>query len=819
MAQADDPSMNDPDDGTWHHIDEGVPTMLPEAPTRLKAPESTEEPLIPGRGTVAGAETTPPPFATAEGKDSAESDETTPRPAGERTDDWDILPAPAIREGEIVFGKYLLEEKIGEGGMGEVWRVENVPLERRSALKLVKPEYVQNDKGWKRFEREARLMAKITHPNAVGIYDFRRLESMGYIEMEFVPGISLEKYLKDNEYRPMPLGWTAQLLEQLCSVLQVAHGYIDRKTGQAKPIIHRDLKPSNLMLADGLPDGQNLKVLDFGIAKMIQDEGSPELTGQGDFVGTPFYMSPEQIQGGVGKEGRGEIDGRSDIYAAGVLLYQLLTGKQPFLGRSRMEVLLAHLYQSPRPMREANPKVQVPPKVERLVMSCLERDPDLRPQTARELAEAFRAAIAEVPPLHVKVGPRKPPAAALAAACVVVVGMLTVGGLAIDRLLFNDHGSPSRGGGNAEPKSPKTSPKSEPATSNPWASLGYEPLTPDRLASIVLERGKEFTPGKPAADLGDAPAGLKHEQDIFYAFAPGVYLPLGYLPKDPNETDGAWPKVLVRASDEVRFIRVSGGTYTAGDFRPNSPVNDTVGHPLQPHQVKLSGFYIQETEVTNREIREYGQRFPDEPGLDNWKRACDLLGESMTRDNVDRCPAVCIDRATAQKYARRAGGRLPTEAEWEYAARSGGKLHQWACSSTIAARKRPPRAHLLSTSSTDAKPFPQPVMTFPEDQTDQKVFDMTGNVREWCLDVYRPYAAILAASPSPGQPWPDPRVGDEPEAAEPKVKYVARGGSSLETANEAMVFQRYAESADEQLSYLGFRVVIPCPPELGEPGQ
>src|SRR5262249_28492548 len=131
----------------------------------------------------------------------------------------------------------------------------------------------------------------------------------------------------------------------------------------------------------------------------------------------------------------------------------------------------------------------------------------------------------------------------------------------------------------------------------------------------------------------------------------------------------------------------------------------------------------------------------------------------------------------------------------------------------------PPKAHLLSTSSTDAQPFPQPVKSFPEDQTEQKVFDMTGNVQEWCLDVYRPYAEIQAASQSPGQPWPDPRVGHEADPAEPNVGYVVRGGSSLQTANEAMVFQRFVEPSDQQVGYLGFRVVIPCPPELGEPGQ
>lgn len=492
-----------------------------------------------------------------------------------------------------------------------------------------------------------------------------------------------------------------------------------------------------------------------------------------------------------------------------------------------MEVLLAHLYHSPRPMREANPKAQVPPKVERLVMSCLERDPDLRPQTAHELAEAFRAAIGDVPTPREKGGPHKPRAAALAAASIVVIAMLTVGGLTIDRLLRYhrvpepaDNPSTKKGefGGTAV----LTSPDVKPAAPSFWAPPGYEALTAKRLESIALEKGKEFAPGKPGSDLGDAPAGLKDKQkgEVFYAFAPGVYLPLGYLPDDPNDTVGSWPKALVRTSDQVRFIRITGKTYDAGDFRAATPAGDIPhGNPIQLHEVKIASFYIQETEVTNKEIREYHKEFPDEFKSDEWEKFCVFLASDikMKPEDVDRCPAVGIDRATAQRYARWVRGRLPTEAEWEFAARSEGKHHRWACSSAIATKKTSPKARLVSAFG-DSPLSPLPVKSFPEDQTDQKVFDMTGNVQEWCLDAYRPYADI-AAIKSPGQPWQDLPVGDEPDPANPKAQYVARGGSYFVSANEAMVFQRTAVSAGEQLNYLGFRVVIPCPPEITGPGE
>src|SRR5262249_17714216 len=172
----------------------------------------------------------------------------------------------------------------------------------------------------------------------------------GCSEMELVRGQSLAQLLSERDGEPMSLTWTAQVLDQLCSVLHDAHGYVDPRSGQAKPIIHRDLKPSNLMLVDKKAPGQNLKVLDFGIAKMLEEEGNADLTGVGDLVGTPAYMSPEQIRGGISQEGRGEIDGRSDLYSVGVMLYQFLTGSLPFQGMSRIAVVAAHLNSSVPPM-------------------------------------------------------------------------------------------------------------------------------------------------------------------------------------------------------------------------------------------------------------------------------------------------------------------------------------------------------------------------------------------------------------------------------------------------------------------------------------
>ena len=464
---------------------------------------------------------TPPsltPTSSGDSQESGESDDGSPQPASEKSDGWNIAPPPMIAKGRDLFGKYRLLEKIGEGGMGEVWLVDNLHLDRKSALKLIKPEIAHNDKGWRRFQREARLMAKLEHPNAVVVYDFKRTHSMGYIEMEFVRGRSLDKYLKEHEGEQLPLEWIAALLDQLCAVLQEAHGHLDEKSGKPKPIIHRDLKPSNLMLMDRKPPGQNLKVLDFGIAKMIEEDGGPEvtLTAAGDLLGTPAFMSPEQIRGGWGKDAEHEVDNRSDLYSVGVLLYQLLTGKTPFRRRDSFALLAAHLSEPPPPMKEMNPKSEIPSSVERLVMQCLDKDPTKRPQSAQELSRMFRAAAGLSPkPLQ----PKRSLWLAVGAACVGIV-LLVV-------LALSSWRSPSPGDG-LPPKPPDT-PKwgcksAHPKPATPWLPDGYKPVE-----------------SSPLAEGSDEYQGIVRKADsvVFHRIGPGIYLPEDY---EPAETGFTCPK-------------------------------------------------------------------------------------------------------------------------------------------------------------------------------------------------------------------------------------------------------------------------------------
>ena len=219
-------------------------------------------------------------------------------------------------------------------------------------------------------------MAKFTHPNAVTVHDARLASDVAFIEMEYVNGKSLDKILERGI--PMPLDWTARILDQLCEVLQVAHD---------ERIVHRDLKPSNLMIVDGRPPGkEHLKVLDFGIAKIM---GREEVEGDfrtspGSFMGTPPYMSPEQAEG--------KVDPRCDIYSVGVILYEFLTGYRLFAGSPAL--IISHTLRTPPPpFKQVNPNVQLPPAVERVVLRCLAKKPEDRPQSPRELAAEFRRAL------------------------------------------------------------------------------------------------------------------------------------------------------------------------------------------------------------------------------------------------------------------------------------------------------------------------------------------------------------------------------------------------------------------------------------------
>jgi serine/threonine-protein kinase len=281
--------------------------------------------------------------------------------------------------GRTFLGRYETVRLLGEGGMGCVYLARQIDLGRPVVVKVMHDHIASDPKFRERFQRETLLMAHFQHPYAVTLYDASLNDPQGpCIVMEYIRGITLDVLLHRNgRLTPARVG---RLLGQLCEVLQAAH---------SEGIVHRDLKPANLMVVDADTPYEKIKVMDFGLAKLVQDRGISKIsdTGSEFAVGTPGYISPEQVRGE-------ELDHRGDLYSVGVILFELLTGKIPFAGRSTMDILLAHATESPPSFGQVGAGDWAPPAIEAVVLACLSKLPSERPANARELAERFETALA-----------------------------------------------------------------------------------------------------------------------------------------------------------------------------------------------------------------------------------------------------------------------------------------------------------------------------------------------------------------------------------------------------------------------------------------
>lgn len=261
---------------------------------------------------------------------------------------------------------YRIVRQLGEGGMGVVYEAVHETLGRHAAIKVLHPEFSQNAQIRARFFNEARAVNMIQHPGLVSIYEFGESpDGSTYLIMEFLAGDSLRKRIKETG-GPMPLGQVLRLSRQMASALAAAH---------QKKIVHRDLKPDNVMLvADSdVAGGERAKLLDFGIAKVAEDPKHPGIgvkTRTGMMMGTPAYMAPEQCRGA------GEVDERADVYSLGIMLYEMLTGRPPFMDRAPGELIARHLFDQPPPIQSLVPSV--PAEVAMLVHRMLAKRPDDR---------------------------------------------------------------------------------------------------------------------------------------------------------------------------------------------------------------------------------------------------------------------------------------------------------------------------------------------------------------------------------------------------------------------------------------------------------
>jgi serine/threonine-protein kinase len=300
---------------------------------------------------------------------------------GTRDSTKEIAETTETLLGATINGRYKILSLIARGGMGKVYKAEQSALGRVCALKVLSPHYdgAKDPEFHRRFSLEASTASKLTSPNTVTIFDYGKDEAreLYYIAMEYLDGRTLYRVLHDE--RTIPEARANHIAQQICRSLAEAH-----KLG----VVHRDLKPSNVLLLDRGDEPDFVKVLDFGLVKDVSGKGE-ELTQTGIFMGSPKYMAPEQVMGG-------EVSPRTDIYALGVILYEMIAGSVPFDRKQGMSTLVAHVNEAPQPISVRNPNALVSADMDTLIMRCLEKTPEKRFASMRDVLAALKRAAGDL---------------------------------------------------------------------------------------------------------------------------------------------------------------------------------------------------------------------------------------------------------------------------------------------------------------------------------------------------------------------------------------------------------------------------------------
>jgi serine/threonine-protein kinase len=626
-------------------------------------------------------------------------------------------------------GNYEVVSQFGEGGMGELFLGRHTRLAREVIIKTIRTEDFsqrQVEHLRDRLEREAFVQSQLDHPNIVRVYDFIAIGDTTCIVMEYVPGRDLRKMIS-RETGPVPAARAIRLFKQVLAAVDYAHHFIyqDKSGERHQGIIHRDLKPANILVT---PEDV-VKVTDFGIVKVRGVKGGTQM---GFNPGTPEYMSPEQARGR-------ELDQRSDIYSLGVVFYEMLTGHVPFeddgSGTSDYEIRRGHIEMPVPPFSKYYPGVSA--ELEKITFKALEKSPDDRYQTSHqflEILEEFEQTGFAGITGRMQGGRRTMVSAERPTSRKKVTDGPTVG---VGETVITD------------PNNPYTN-------NTPYNDYSRN-LSPAVSAPMQEPRLRDV-PFKQAA----AP---KSKTPLIVGIGLVLSLTIGVAYwLIANSGTAVTPGPTTLGQVPVGMISIPGGAFMMGREDGND-------YEKPVHQETISPFLLDETEVTNEQYQQFidaTRRQP--PG--HWTNGHYADGEATH-------PVVNVSWDDANAFAKWAGKRLPTEEEWEYAARgSDGRLYPYG-------NEWKPQ---YSNASEDNFGASRPVKSYPEGRSPFSIYDMAGNVLEWTASEFKLY---------PGSKLPpnNPNGG----------RKVLRGGAFNAPAKYQTATDRFFYPPSTKADFIGFR--------------
>ena len=701
------------------------------------------------------------------------------------------------------FGPYRIIEPCGEGGMAAVYKAYQANMDRYVALKVL-PSYFARDKRYLgRFDQEAKVLARLQNAYILPVHDYGQHDGYTYFVMPYVESGSLAKMMHG---RPLPLDFIVRLVTQLADALDYAH---------AEGVVHRDVKPSNILL----DTRGNALLTDFGIAKIVQSAAS--FTQTGGILGTPAYMSPEQIMGET-------LDGRSDVYSLGIVLYEMVTGRAPYRAETPAAIFVKHLH-DPLPLPRQM-LVDLPDAVERVILRSLAKERDHRFQTAGKMAEALAAAVAGRTDALIAIEPdlAPPPPTEIGVPSEVARRQQEA---EAQRVPATQSSEELHWEADETEVMPQTPPAAMPAAAPPIeAPPADRPVTPPPVVPPVPQPqvvtpespvGRPM-PSEPPEPVAPASTTRRRPLPVWAWLVVGavglaligllasrlVNPPAEELAADETGASAtqatgapgrptATPQFSVgstrlRGRDGMRMLYVPAGSFLMGSEAGEPGAK---GDEYPQHEVHLDAFWMDETEVTNQKFARFlnvegNQGFGGTTWLDLDAGGClieQVRGEFRARANYEAYPVVEVNWNGARAYCEWVGGRLPTEAEWEYAARGrNSSLYPWG--------DEKPQCGFVQYGQCSSGLTT--VGSFPAGTSWVGALDLGGNAWEWVADYYGAGYYRSSAAENPG----GPREGQQ---------RVLRGGGGL-TYVTTMLRTAARRAADPYTTEgdVGFRCVM-----------